>query len=60
MAENELVLIVYWCKAKLREVVISGEHEDYKWVDAEEALNFVEHPGVKGDIEAFLKEKNSK
>lgn len=57
--ENELVGIIYWCKSKTDQVTISDEHTDYKWLLPQEALNLVEHEGVKKDIETYIKEKNS-
>lgn len=56
-AENELVGIIFWCKAQSETVTLSGEHTEYKWVTPAEALSVVEHPGVTEDIKAFLKEK---
>jgi 8-oxo-dGTP pyrophosphatase MutT (NUDIX family) len=55
--ENELVGIIFWCKAKKTDVRISGEHTDYRWLKPEEALKLVKHPGVKNDIETYIKEK---
>lgn len=57
MAEKEIVLIIYWCKTSSDKVVIFGEHDNYRWVEPNEALKLVEHPGVKKDIETFIKEK---
>lgn len=56
-AENELVGIVFWCKAKSANVKISGEHTEYRWIKPDKALEFVDHDGVKGDIKAYIEEK---
>lgn len=57
IAEKELILIIYWCMTSSCEVKISEEHEDFQWVTLGEALELVEHPGVKSDIEAFIRNK---
>lgn len=56
-AENELILLVYWCRVASPRVAISHEHEDFQWVAPQEALTLVKHPGVKSDIAAFIQEK---
>ena len=56
-ADKEIILIIYWCITEQEKVVISGEHEDFAWLPPKEALSLVEHPGVKNDIETFIKEK---
>jgi 8-oxo-dGTP diphosphatase len=55
-AENELVIITYWCKAKSDQVALSEEHTDYQWVSPEEALELAEHVGVRKDIQAWIDE----
>lgn len=55
-AENELLIITYWCKAKSDQVVLSDEHTEYRWVSPEEALRLAEHVGVRRDIQAFIDE----
>lgn len=54
VAEKELVGIVYWVKTKQKEIRISEEHTDYKWVSRDDALTLITHPGVKQDFENFL------
>lgn len=54
-AENELVGIVYRCRTHSDRVVLSHEHSAYVWVSPEEALQMVEHSGVRMDILAFMK-----
>jgi 8-oxo-dGTP pyrophosphatase MutT (NUDIX family) len=53
-AENELLIITYWCKARSDQVVLSEEHSAYQWVYPEEALALAEHAGVRGDILALI------
>jgi 8-oxo-dGTP diphosphatase len=55
-AENELLIITYWCKAKSDQVVLSEEHTEYRWVSPEEALELAEHVGVRRDIQVFIDE----
>ncbi|HEX8230544.1 MAG TPA: NUDIX domain-containing protein [Chloroflexia bacterium] len=56
-AEHELIGIIFWCKTESDVVRLSAEHSDYRWVTPHEALEVVEHPGIRGDFEAFLREK---
>lgn len=56
-AENELVGIMYWCRTDNESVQLSEEHTDYKWISAEEALEMMEKPGMKKDIEAYIRER---
>jgi 8-oxo-dGTP pyrophosphatase MutT (NUDIX family) len=56
IAENELLIITYWCKARSNQVVLSNEHSAYQWVSPEEALELVEHIGVRRDIQALIAE----
>lgn len=56
-AENEMILITYWCNAQSDQVVLSDEHSAYQWVSADEALQLAEHVGVRRDIQAWISEK---
>ena len=55
-SENEWVGITYWCKADSDRVVLSEEHSAYQWVSPQEALDQVEHAGVRRDIQALIDE----
>lgn len=55
-AENEWVGVVYWCRTRTEEVALSGEHSAYQWLLPQEALLLAEHPGVRGDISALVRE----
>ena len=59
IAENELVGIIYWVKTDAEEIKLSEEHTDYKWVEPEEALTLLEKPGMKRDMEAFVRERDN-
>lgn len=58
-ADNELMGIVVWCWTESDVVRLSGEHSDCRWVTPHEALEVVEHPGIRGDFEAFVRERGS-
>lgn len=58
-AEDELVGIMYWCKTDDDGIVLSDEHGSYKWAEVEDALIMMEKPGMKKDIEAYMREKNN-
>ena len=56
VAENEAILIVYWCKTTTEEVIISEEASEYKWLTIEEAISLADHPAVKEELEIFHQE----
>jgi 8-oxo-dGTP diphosphatase len=58
-AENELVGIIYWVKTDAEEIRLSEEHTKYKWVTPEEALALLEKPGMKRDMEVFVRERDN-
>jgi 8-oxo-dGTP diphosphatase len=53
-ASDEMIIITYWCRTHSDRVVISDEHSDYRWLQPQDALQLVEHEGVRSDIEAYL------
>ncbi len=59
LAENEMMIIVYWCKTDQTEIKLSWEHTEYKWLTPEEALESADFPAVKEEIEAYIKENLS-
>ena len=52
---NELVGIVFWCRSADAAVVLSDEHVDYQWLDAEDALALVDNSGIQDDIRRFIR-----
>lgn len=52
--ENELVGITYRCRTEQEAVVISDEHEEYRWVTSTEALAIITTDGIRNDIEAYI------
>ncbi len=59
IAEDEIVGIIFYCKTEQDTITISSEHDEHQWVDPNEALEMVNHPGVKRDVEAFLTSKSN-
>jgi 8-oxo-dGTP diphosphatase len=55
-ADNEMIIITYWCRSHSDHVVLSQEHSEYRWLSPREALRLAEHEGVRSDLEAFLSE----
>ena len=55
-AQNELVGIIYWCTTQSDRITLSPEHDAYRWLPPYEALDMVDDPGIRGDIEAFIAE----
>ena len=53
-ADNEMIIITYWCRSHSDHVVLSQEHSDYRWLSPRQALRLAEHEGVRSDLEAFL------
>ncbi len=58
-AENELIGITYHCTTTTDAVTLSAEHQDYRWVDVEEALALIKVEGIKQDIQAFQATKHA-
>jgi mutator protein MutT len=55
--ENELVGITYQCQSESKEVHLSAEHTQYRWVTPAEALELIAVEGIRRDVQAFLSEK---
>ena len=53
-AEYELVGIAFWCRTKSRTVTLSGEHTEFRWLPATEALELAGHEGIRANIAAFV------
>ena len=56
--EKEVIGIVFWCKTNSDNVMLSKEHDNYKWVKPENALDMVSIPGMKEDIKRFIEERD--
>ncbi len=55
-AENELIGITYHCRTKQEQPLLSKEHQNYKWVTPQEALELVKVDGIRRDINKFIEE----
>ena len=58
IAQNELIGVTYWCKTNSSEIKLSKEHQDYKWVTPEEALELINMPRIKDDIYKFIQKRS--
>jgi len=56
-AENELIGVTYHCRTNQTQPNLSDEHQAYKWVSPEEALELVQVDGIKRDIKKFLSKR---
>jgi 8-oxo-dGTP diphosphatase len=57
-AENEMIVINYWCRTSESEISLSEEHDDFRWVSPNEALELTEDPQIKRVIKRFIQEKS--
>lgn len=58
-AYNELVGITFIAETTNINVQISDEHDEYRWIMPEEALQLVKVEGIKQDITAFISLHNT-
>ncbi len=56
--ELEVIGMVFWVKTDQEEVTISQEHQEFRWLTPQQALELVDHPGITRDIQAFIHEKS--
>jgi 8-oxo-dGTP pyrophosphatase MutT (NUDIX family) len=54
---RDMIGITFWCKTKSKEVKLSNEHSEYKWLKPEDALEISEHHIVTSNIKQFIIEK---
>ncbi|NHK32686.1 MAG: NUDIX domain-containing protein [Asgard group archaeon] len=53
----DMIGVIFWCKTKANEVILSSEHAEYKWLKPEKALEISTHQIVTSNLEMFIKEK---
>ena len=54
----DMIGLTFWCKTKTREIILSDEHMEYKWLTQEDALKISNHQIVTSNLKQFIKEKN--
>jgi len=55
--ENDLIGVTFHCTTNTQTARISDEHEQYKWVTIEEALQLVKSEGILEDLKRFVNTK---
>ncbi len=53
----DMIGVNFWCKTTTKQVILSREHTEYRWLKPFAALEIVEHHIVKQIIEQFIREK---
>jgi 8-oxo-dGTP pyrophosphatase MutT (NUDIX family) len=53
-AENELIGITFLATTDQNNIVLSDEHQEYRWVSPTEALSLIKVEGIKRDINAYI------
>jgi 8-oxo-dGTP pyrophosphatase MutT (NUDIX family) len=56
---NEVIGIMYWCKANSKNIKLSSEHTDFLWLPPHEAQKKVDFDGFRADINIYLSVRNS-
>lgn len=59
-AENEVIGITYTCTTPTSEVTLSDEHQAYRWVTPEEALDLIKVDGIRIDVKLYQEQRGSK
>ncbi len=59
-ATNEMIVITYWCMTASNDIRLSDEHDEYRWVLPEEALQLTEDLQLKRNIKRFIEERSIK
>ena len=54
----DMIGLTFWCKTKTREVILSDEHVEYKWLTPTDALKISNHQIVTSNLKQYNKEKN--
>lgn len=60
IAENELIGITFRATTTETVVKLSDEHEEYRWVNTDEALKLIKVDGIKRDVQALVSHLNTK
>jgi 8-oxo-dGTP diphosphatase len=55
--ENEIVGMTFAAKTMQTQIIISREHEEFRWVTPQEAVLLVTHEGIRKDLEEYMRYK---
>ena len=57
--EYEVVGVAFWCQTDSDDVRLSAEHDAYRWLDPDEAVELAGTDGIRRGIEAFQGARSS-
>lgn len=57
--ETEIHGFTFHCTTHSQDVTLSAEHDQYKWVSPEEAIDLISVDGIREDAKLFLANKNN-
>jgi 8-oxo-dGTP pyrophosphatase MutT (NUDIX family) len=52
-AENEVRAVVFAVQTQQDKIQLSDEHDDFRWLPIDEAIELVTHPGIKHELTLF-------
>lgn len=53
----ELIGIAHWCRSAVRDVLLSNEHDAYRWLRADEALLLAGTDGIRESIRCVMRRR---
>ena len=56
-AENQMIVINFWCTTTNMDVILSSEHSEFRWILPEEAIGLIEDPSLQHSMKRFIEEK---
>ncbi len=56
-AENQMVVITYWCQTIITDINLSSEHDQFQWITPGKALTITDDPNLHRTIQRFVEEK---
>lgn len=57
--DTEVYGFTFICETQIEKPTLSHEHSEFRWVTPQEALDLLTIPGIKKDIETYIKNKNN-
>lgn len=58
--ENEVIGLTYVVRTNQENIHISEEHQGFRWVTPQEALELIKVPGICKDVEVYIERANQK